>query len=98
MDEYLRKGAGPLKNKASLTPHNIFHKAAAFHKLSMRAARRVGLHHVLKAMLQTGKYYPSANWIMPVRPYYPHTSIKPPKHSYCRMHFLSHPQRRWFFV
>jgi len=75
MDEYLRKGAGPLKNKASLTPHNIFHKAAAFHKLSMRAARRVGLHHVLKAMLQTGKYYPSANWIMPVRPYYPLTSI-----------------------
>jgi hypothetical protein len=68
IDYYSRHGAGPLKTKTALNPHNIFTKATVFHRTKFRSSRVVGFHHVLLSMLQTGKYYPAATWIMQARP------------------------------
>jgi len=68
IDYYSRHGAGPLKTKTALNPHNIFTKATVFHRTKFRSSRAVGFHHVLLSMLQTGKYYPAATWIMQARP------------------------------
>jgi hypothetical protein len=61
-DEYLRLGSGPLKNVTALTINNMYQKAAAFHKLAMRADPNVDLPNVLLSMIRTGKFYPTASW------------------------------------
>ncbi len=64
---YLRLGAGPLKNKTELTQKNVFAKAvhfATFHGVG-KSFREPCLVDVLSAMLRTGLFYPSANFVMP---------------------------------
>lgn len=65
-EEHERLGAGPLKNKTSINPRNVFEKAAHFHKLALRGDPRVPLHWTLLYMMRTGKYYASAAWGIPV--------------------------------
>lgn len=65
VDEYLKHGAGPLKQRVVLDPARIFDKAMAFANMRMRGKLRPSLTCVLQQMMLTGKYYPSASWVVP---------------------------------
>ena len=57
-EAYMRYGAGPLKNRAAITPANVFNKAMMFYYYQMSRSSRIRTEHiaqVLKKMLQTGK-------------------------------------------
>lgn len=64
---YIRLGAGPLKNKTALSPHNLFLKAALFWKYRLGSNVRIGFHHVLLRMIRSGGFYPAAGFILPAR-------------------------------
>lgn len=64
---YTRLAAGPLKNLTVVTSTNLLHKATAFHRIAMGNQVDVALPHVLHEMMKTGKYYPSAQWIIQAR-------------------------------
>ena len=57
-EAYMRFGAGPLKNRAAITPANVFNKAMMYYKYQMTSSNRIRTAHlaqVLKRMLQSGK-------------------------------------------
>lgn len=64
-DEYLKHGAGPLKQRIGLDPGKIFDKALIFANMRMRGRSRPSLSCVLQQMISTGKYYPTAHWVTP---------------------------------
>lgn len=64
-DEYLKHGAGPLKQRIGLDPNKIFDKALSFANMRMRGKSRPSLSLVLQQMILTGKYYPTAHWVVP---------------------------------
>ena len=59
----LQHGAGPLKSKSLVSKSNMLERMSNFHRMAMRGAPSVGPHHVLHAMMRTGKYYPSITFI-----------------------------------
>ena len=67
-DQYLKHGAGPLKERIVLEPRKIFDKAVMFYNMRMRHMTRMrmpDLIFVLHQMILTGKYYPSGEWVVP---------------------------------
>lgn len=65
-DLYLKYGAGNLSKRTQLTPSNIFTKAQVYYSLHARDDRNtVAIQQLLLEMLQTGKYFPSATWVIP---------------------------------
>ena len=64
-DQYLMHGAGPLKDRCVLTPKNLFERAIIFYNQHERANPRVQLPLLLTRMMQSKKYYPSAEWVIP---------------------------------
>jgi len=57
-EQHMRFGAGPLKNRAAITPTNVFNKAMMFYYYQMSRSSRIRTTHiaqVLKRMLQTAK-------------------------------------------
>jgi hypothetical protein len=57
-EAYMRFGAGPLKNRAAITPSNVFNKAMMFYYYQMSRSNRIRTMHiaqVLKRMLKSGK-------------------------------------------
>ena len=57
--------AGPLKERIMLEPERIFGKALIFANMRIRGKLRPLLSCVLHQMVLTGKYYPSAKWVVP---------------------------------
>jgi hypothetical protein len=65
-DLYLKFGAGNLKKRTQLTPTNLFTKAMVFYSLHSRDDRNaVTIQQIILEMIQSGKYFPSATWVIP---------------------------------
>lgn len=64
-DEVLEHGAAPLKHRIALGPNNVFDRAVLFYNFHERKNPRISLPGVLTHMIKTGKYYPSAQWVVP---------------------------------
>ena len=64
-EQYLRHGAGPLKNRIMLEPKRTFDKAMIYYNMYCRTNPRVDIETCLLMMLRTGKYYPAAEWVIP---------------------------------
>lgn len=65
-DEYLKYGAGNLKTRTALTPSSMFTKALVFYSLHAREDRNsCTFQSLLLEMLKTGKYFPTASWVIP---------------------------------
>ena len=65
-DLFLQYGQGDLKNKSVISVHTIFERCTTFYKLKMQKFfNRPSIQHVLLRMHKTGKYYPTAAWIVP---------------------------------
>ena len=64
--EYEKLGAGPLKNKLMLNPHNVISKALNFQQFHYKGNRNgATFPRTLRQMLRTGKFYPAATWVIP---------------------------------
>ena len=64
-DQYLMHGIGPLKDRTSITPGNIFDRAIIFYNQHERGRPRVQLPQVLTHMITSTKFYPSSQWVIP---------------------------------
>jgi hypothetical protein len=64
---YIAHGAGKLKNRTELKPGNLFRKALNFYQFKLNApgGQRSYLPSILLDMMRTGKYFPSASFVMP---------------------------------
>ena len=60
-------GAGSIKKKIQLTSENIFEKVEMFARLKLGCSRSHGIVTVIREMIKTGEYYPSARWIIPAQ-------------------------------
>ena len=64
--EHERLGAGPLKGRTQLTPHNVMLKAMNFWQYQWRGPRNgVTFPAILLAMLRSDHFYPAATWAIP---------------------------------
>jgi len=65
-DLYCQYGNGDLKNKSVTSVHTVFERCSTFYKLKMQKFfNRPSIQHVLLRMHKTGRYYPTASWIVP---------------------------------
>jgi hypothetical protein len=63
--EYEKLGAGPLKGRTQISPHNLMGRAANFWHFQYRGDRnRSTLPSILLAMVRSGRYHPSGSWVM----------------------------------
>lgn len=65
LEEYIKLGAGPLKNKALLTTATLLQRALIYHTYHDRERTSCDLDQVLLRMVQSGMYFPAANWVIP---------------------------------
>lgn len=62
--QYLKHGAGPLKKKKDIGPHNVLAQLVMYRAWQASSARVEDLppHRLLARMFRTGSYYPSPTW------------------------------------
>lgn len=66
IEAYVQLGAGPLKNKTMLTPSNLYKRALVYFQMHYKGDKNsCTFQDVLMDMCRTGKYYPSASWVIP---------------------------------
>ncbi|KAI5056359.1 hypothetical protein GOP47_0028177, partial [Adiantum capillus-veneris] len=58
-------GQGELKHRVALTPVNMFDRAYVYMENFVADREGMSLPHTLLRMLATGRYYPSATWVVP---------------------------------
>ena len=63
---YCQYGNGDLKNKSVISVHTMFERCStlSFYKLQ-NSLNRPSIQHLLLRMHKTGRYYPTASWIVP---------------------------------
>ena len=66
-DVYLRYGGGPLKTRTPLDPGSVFFKACTWKRYNNLQNPRTSLNRTLTSMIQTGKYFPTGDWVIPVK-------------------------------
>ena len=65
--QYMLMGAGTIKRRVTLTAENIFERAEMYWRHVLGACGRYGFAIVLREMMRSGKFYPSARWIIPTQ-------------------------------
>lgn len=66
LDVYIKFGKGELKNRVMLNPNNMFERAQLYFMYRWRGRKgEVDIERVLLRMMRTGKYAPSAQFVIP---------------------------------
>jgi hypothetical protein len=65
--QYMLMGSGSIKKKCTLTAENLFEKIEMYARQNMGCCRQFGIVTVLREMMKTGLYYPSARFVIPAQ-------------------------------
>ena len=65
--QYVMLGSSRIKKKCSITAENLFERVDMFWRHCLGASRGYGIVTVLREMIRSGQFFPSARWICPAQ-------------------------------